>query len=114
MNDQKDYVIIWEAPKIEPSEYRLYYDENGKVICYCGDKSIEGDNYIVIDAHIFSEARPDLRVINGKISTVPSNAIVQKLVPNDSEGVTCHSEDISIVVNTSETHIKWKLKTYEL
>jgi len=114
MNNQNDYVIIWEATKIEPPEYRLYYDENGKVISYCGDKSIPGDNYIIIDAHMFSEARPDLRVINGKISTVPLNAIVQKLIPNDSEGITCHPEDVSIMVKETEKHLKWKLNTYEL
>ena len=114
MNNQKDYVIIWEAPKIEPPEYRLYYDKNGKVICYCGDKSISGDNYIIIDSHVFSEARPDIRVINGKISTVPANSIVQKLIPNTNEGVACHVEDISIVVESTDKHLKWKLTTYEL
>jgi hypothetical protein len=114
MSNQEDYVIIWEAPKLEPAEYRLYYDDTGKVICYCGDKSVSGDNYIIIDAHVFAEARPDLRVINGKISTVPSHAIVQKLIPNDNEGAICHQEDISIIVESTEKHVKWKLKTYEL
>ena len=46
-----DFVIVWEPPKLEPPEFRLYYDDTGAVICYTGDKSIEG-NYIVIDKHI--------------------------------------------------------------
>lgn len=114
MNEEEDYIILWEAPKIEPPELRLYYDDKGKVICYCGDKSMPGDNYIVIDGQTFSAARPDVRVIDGKISTMPSNGIVQKLMPNNNEGIDCHPEDISIIVDTNEEHIKWKLNIYEL
>lgn len=114
-NNQQDYVILWEQPKLEPPEFRLYYDDKGKVICYTGDKSVTG-NYIVIDALTFAAARPDVRVINGKISTVAPNAVVYKLMPNDTEGVDCHPEDISLVVDS--TYIgkkqKWKLTTYEL
>lgn len=110
----EDYVILWEAPKIEPPELRLYYDTEGRVICYCGDKSIPGDNYIVIDAHTFSESRPDVRVIDGKISTVASNAIVEKLMPDSTEGTPCHPDDISIIVDEAEEHTKWKINLYEL
>ena len=113
MSDQEDYVIIWEAPKLEPPEFRLYYDEKGKVVCYSGDKSLEG-NYIVIDAMTFAEARPDVRVIDGKISRVKAEAVVHKLMPNETEGISCSVDDISIIVEESEPHVKWKLKTYEL
>lgn len=112
---QEDYVIVWEQPKLEAPEFRLYYDEKGAVICYTGDKSMVG-NYIVIDALTFAQARPDVRVIDGKISTVTPNAVVHKLMPNDSEGVDCYPEDISIIVDNSYTDKtqKWKLTTYEL
>ena len=46
--ENQEYIIIWEAPKIEPPEFRLYYDDKGSVITYTCDK-IPG-NYIVIDA----------------------------------------------------------------
>lgn len=113
MNDQEEYIILWEAPKIEPPELRLYYDETGAVICYCGDKSLQG-NYIVIDNETFAAARPDVKVINGKISTVAPNAIVQKLMPDDTEGITCATDDMSIIVDDQDDHIKWKLNIYEL
>ena len=112
MNDQEDYVIVWEAPKIEKPEFRLYYDDKGKVICYTGDKSLNG-NYIVIDAITFAEARPDIRVIDGKISRAQNNAVVYKLMP-DLEGTSCHPDDISVIVNENTTNIKWKLNIYEL
>lgn len=114
-DDQQEFMIIWEAPRLETPEFRLYYDEKGAVICYTGDKSVTG-NYIVIDAITFAAARPDVRVINGKISTVAPNAVVHKLMPNDDEGIDCHLEDISIIVDKSyrgKTQ-KWKLTTYEL
>ena len=113
MNDQEDYVIIWEAPKIVPPELRLYYDDEGKVICYTGDKSIQG-KYIVVDTQTFAEARPDVRVIDGKISRVKPNAVVYKLMPDNEEGVSCHPKDISIIVDDQDDHKKWKLNIYEL
>ena len=108
-----EHIIIWEAPPIIKPEFRLYYDDKGKVLFYTGDKP-EG-NYIVIDADTFAQGIPDVRVINGKLSTVNSGLVLSKLVI-DSEGTTCVAEDISIIVD--ETYIektnKWKLKTYEL
>ena len=113
MKNEDDYVLIWEAPKLEKPEFRLYYDDNGKIICYTGDKSVEG-KYIVIDAQTFAEARPDVRVIDGTISRVQPNAVVYKLMPDLKEGMTCHPEDVSIIVDSTEYHTKWKLNIYEL
>ena len=109
-----DYVILWEAPKIIPPEFRLYYNETGKVICYTCEK-IDG-NYIVIDASIYAAGRPDVRVIDGKISNLSECVVVAKLMPDSHDGQSCSIEDVSIVV--SEDYIgdmiKWKLNTYEL
>ena len=115
MTTDQDYIILWEQPKLEPPEFRLYYDDNGKVISYSGDKSGTGD-YIIIDAMTFAAARPDIRIVDGKISTVSPNSVVHKLMPNDSDGVDCHLEDISLVVDSTyiDKTQKWKLKTYEL
>jgi hypothetical protein len=114
-NNQEEFIVLWEAPKLEPPEFRLYYDEHGAVVCYTGDKSTTG-NYIVIDVLTFAQARPDVRVINGKISTVSPNAVVHKLMPSNDEGIDCSLEDISIVVDDLyfDKKQKWKLTTYEL
>jgi len=113
--NEEEYIILWQPPKLEPPEFRLYYDEHGAVICYTGDKSVSG-NYIVVDSLTFAQARPDVRVINGKISTVAPNAVVHKLMPKTSEGIDCHIEDISILVDKKfyKKTQKWKLTTYEL
>ena len=113
--NQQDHIIIWEQPKLEPPEFRLYYDDKGAVICYTGDKSMTG-NYIVIDAQTFAAARPDIKIIDGKISTVSPKSVVYKLMPNRDEGVECIADDISIVTDSSYDGktTKWKLKIYEL
>lgn len=109
----QDHVIIFEAPKLEKPEFRLYYDDEGKVICYTGDKSVTG-NYIVIDTQTFAEARPDVRVINGVISRANPSQVVYKLMPNNNQGTNCHVEDISVIVEPNTKSTKWKLTNYEL
>lgn len=112
MNTEDDVIIIWEAPKIVPPEFRLYYDDAGKVICYTCEK-LEG-NYIVIDALTYAQGRPDVRIIDGKISTVSNHCIVSKLMPHPTQGIQCEEEDVSVIsVNETET-LRWKLNTYEI
>lgn len=106
-------VIIFEAPKSKPLEFRLYYDEEGKVLFYSGQEQ-EG-KYIVIDSQTYAEGRMDLRIVNGKIVRTQDNAVVAKLKPHISEGISCHKYDISIIVPEKYKHKqKWKLNIYEL
>ena len=110
-----DVVVLWDAPKIIPPEFRLYYNkETGHVLFYTGEKA-EGD-FIVIDAITFAAARSDLRIINGKISTVQAHAVVHKLMPDVEEGQACAEEDISIIIDAAYSGNKtyWKLTSYEL
>jgi hypothetical protein len=112
-DENEEYILIWEAPKIEKPEFRVYYDDKGYVVCYTCEK-LEG-NYIVIDALTYAEARPDVRVLDGKLIRVSSNTVVSKLVPSN-EGMLCAKEDVSLLVHdidSVETQT-WKLKTYEL
>ena len=115
MDNNEDVIILFEAPKIIPPEFRLYYDDQGKVLFYTCEK-LEG-KYITIDRQTFAEMRMDLRVIDGKVSRAMPNAVVNKLMPNDSiDSTTCHISDVSIIVDDDyigDTQ-KWKLKTYEL
>ena len=113
MNEKDESIFYFEAPKIVPPEFRLYYDEKGHVVTYTCEK-LEG-NYIVIDALTFAQARPDVRVIDGKISTVQPAMVITKLMPDDN-GIMCAEEDVSIVVqpNHKGKIQKWNLNIYEL
>jgi hypothetical protein len=105
----EDYVIVWEDPVIEKPEFRLYRDDKGYVVCYTCEK-LEG-NYIVVDTMTFAEARPDVRVVDGRLVRVSANAVISRLYPDD-KGVLCEKEDISIIADRDG--IYWKMKTYEL
>lgn len=113
----EEHMIVWEAPAIDKPEFRLYYDDRGHVLFYSGGKP-EG-NYIVIDAATYAAGRPDLRVLDGKISNVPRGMLVTKLVPSDDgTGQTCAAVDLSIIVDPIESPdveiFKWKIAMYEL
>lgn len=111
--NEEGQVIIFEAPKVKQTEFRLYYDEEGKVLFYSGQEQ-EG-KYIVVDSQVYAEGRMDLRIVNGKIFRTQDNAVVAKLKPNTNEGVCCHKDDISIVVPENFKHNqKWKLNIYEV
>lgn len=107
-------IVIWEPKPLPKIEFRLYYDDKGKVVCYTCEK-LEG-NYIVIDAQTYAIGRPDIRVVDGKISTVAPSAIVTKLMIDEIIGTECAYEDVSIVVDSSYTgkKQKWKLDIHEL
>ena len=104
---------LYEAPLIVKPEFRLYYDSAGKVLFYTCEKP--AGTYIVIDVLTFAQGRPDIRIIDGKISTVPPGSIVSKLDP-DLTGTPCAADDVSIIVDETYTGkvTKWKLKTYEV
>lgn len=108
MNDEEDYVIVWEAPEIIKPEFRLYYDENGSVLFYTCEKP-EG-NYIVIDSLTYARARPDIKVVHGQIVNDYDIVKVSRLYP-DTSGVLCEIEDISIIAETDGQY--WKLKSHE-
>lgn len=104
--------ITFEAPKIEPPELRLYYNDDGSVKYYCGDKSGEG-KYIVIDASTYAQSRYDVMVVDGIVVPAKPKHMVHKLMPG-SKGIPCHKEDISVIVDESTECLKWDLVSYEL
>lgn len=90
-------------------EFRLYYDDTGKVLSYSCDK-LEG-NFIVIDSDIYFQSRFDIKIIEGKIVSSYDKKIITKLVPS-TEGTGCYPTDISIIDN-SENSKKWRVKVNE-
>ena len=91
-------------------EFRLYYDDAGKVIGYSADNSGSG-NYIIIDSKTYHEGRIDLRVVNGKIVRDSEFIVLSKLVES-TKGIQCEPEDICVITK-NEPNIKWKLKIDE-
>ena len=110
-DNEEDYITVWEAPKIEAPEFRLYYNKDGSVKCYTCEQ-LEGD-HIVIDAGVFAEARPDIKVIDGVISRNRPSAVVQKYKPSTS-GILASIDDISILVTDKSKGKYWELFSEEI
>ena len=109
MSDEEEYVIVWEAPEIVKPEFRLYYDNRGSVLFYTCEKP-DGD-YIVIDALTFAEARPDIKVVDGRIVRGGASTLSSRL-HLATDGTLCEVEDISVITETGGQY--WKLKTISL
>ena len=110
--NNEEYILVWDAPKPIVLEFRLYYKEDGSVDFYTCDKP-EGD-YIVVDALAFAESRPDVKVVNGRITRVRPHAIVQKLKPSN-KGQLTSIDDISIITYPTSSRVQhWELCDHEI
>ncbi len=110
--DGVEHLVIQQIEK-EEIEFRVYYDDTGRILFYTCEKP-EG-NFILVDKDTFAAARPDLRVVDGRLTTLVPGIIISKYKPNSKEGVECASEDINIIVSTKyKKKQKWKLTNHEL
>lgn len=99
----------WPDP--QPVFYRLYYHANGTPICYSME-DMPG-NYIELDAATYSRSPGNVRVVDGKLKEFQPKGVITKLKPSKT-GTPCHPDDIGIVVDNDQPHIKWSLETDEL
>ena len=109
MSDEEEYVIVWEAPDLVKPEFRLYYDNHGSVLFYSCEK-LDGD-YIVVDSLTFAEARPDVKVVDGKIVRDGSSTLSSRLHLS-TDGTLCEAEDVSIITEADGNY--WKLISVSL
>jgi hypothetical protein len=86
-------------------EFRLYYDENGKVITY-STENIPNKNYIVITKEQFAEARSDVLVKNNKFVYTHLKKHVEKLV-RGSAGTKTSKYDVNIITTNDTDYVFW-------
>lgn len=93
-------------------EPRVYFDDNGKIICYTCEE-LDG-NFITIDAKTYAISDPSLMVVNNELVKREPTVITRKLEPSDSGVKTC-KENVAIVVSDSYEGktTTWELKEYE-
>lgn len=93
---------------VEVPEYRVYYNDGGRVTFYTTDK-LPG-NYIVISAMQYAESRHDARVENGKLIFTHTQEYTFKLhktYENCSGSYPTTKYDVNIIVEDSETPRDW-------
>jgi hypothetical protein len=102
--------FVWPDP-VEPS-YRLYYNTNGTPKCY--SMEVLPDKYVEVDAETFALRPWNVRVVNEKIVYIQPPVTVQKLQPNQTVGITCHKQDVCVVVREYQPHTRWNKQTNEI
>ena len=108
MTEDEFWSILWAMPEHKPINYRLYYDDDGRPIVYSMED--QPGTYIDVDAETFARTPMNVRVVDGRLVEVKNS--VRKLVPSDT-GVSCHPNNVAIVVPDTEPHQRWSVKTYE-
>jgi hypothetical protein len=98
----------WTPPVVL---FRLYYDDTGAPIEYSHED--KPGNYIDIDPAIFRDQARNVRVVNRQLIKIASRITVTKLIPHTNIGTCCAVEDVCVVVNDDEAHLKWSLKRNE-
>jgi hypothetical protein len=111
MNEEEFWVILQAMPAPIPTFYRLYYNDDGSPIIYSME-NLPG-NYIEVDQSIYVLAPFNVKVSDGKLVYIKPVITVKKLQPS-TDGTACDPQDVCIVVNTDQPHIKWTKVSNEL
>jgi hypothetical protein len=106
----EDFWKVWSEPVADvlPVSYRLYYNDDGSVICYTME-DLPG-TYIEVDLQEYLVASCNVRVVDKKLIHLPTAILVTKLQPNLSTGTACDPQDVCVVVNENIPHVKWSIK----
>lgn len=106
MTPEEFFSVLASMPEPVVPIYRLYHDEQGRVLFYSMDE--HPGLWVAVDAATYAVASHDVCVIQGKVTPVPKKTLIQKLRPS-AHGVTCDPRDICIVVGADQPHVKWSI-----
>ena len=109
LTEEQFWSVLSAMPAPQPVFFRLYHDEQGRVLFYSME-DLPG-TYIEIDAETFARSRTNMRVKDGKLVEI-ARTTSTKLIPGDT-GTPCDPTDVSIVVSEQQPNIKWSKRTYE-
>jgi hypothetical protein len=101
--------LFQAAPEPVQPFYRLYYDDQGRLLFYSME-DLPG-TYIEIDQETFARNATNVRVRNGKLVEVTWQTTA-KLVPGNS-GSPCHPDNVAVIVAEDQPHTCWSKQTYE-
>lgn len=102
--------MTWPEPR--PVFYRLYHDDQGRPLFYSME-DLAG-TYIEVDQTTYVLSPYNVRVVDGKLTVLPSRTSVTKLRPHAKQGVTCDLRDICVIVDSQMQHQRWSLETNDV
>lgn len=91
------------TPAPPPVSYRLYHDADGLPLFY-STEDLPG-TWIEISHRDYEQRDEKVKVVQGKLKHLPT-ATVRRMRPSEF-GITCHPQDITIVVSQGQTHQRW-------
>jgi hypothetical protein len=99
------------VPPVKQPSYRIYYDDDGRPTSYTVD-DLPG-NYIEVDVATYTDCDRNIRIVDGQIEKIKQPVMVAKLTPSDT-GISCHPDNVAVVVDHAQPHTKWSLKHREI
>jgi len=112
MSDQETTENFWKVwnsfqwPEPKPISYRCYYREDGTPDFYTME-DLPG-SWIEVSKEIYLRSPLNAQVIDGELKIFEIKKLVNKLKPNQLEGVDCDPRDICVVVGQKHDSLKWK------
>lgn len=103
---EEEFWAALQPIETKPILYRLYYNELGEPLFY-SQEDLPG-NYINIDPALYMNPPTHVQVVDEKL--VVLNTVFVKKLNTGRYGTPCHPQDVSIVVEVEEPHIKWSVK----
>jgi len=104
MNEEEFWAAL-QPIETKPVFYRLYHDEQGFPLFF-SQEDLPG-KYIDLDQSTYNTPHTHIRVIDGKLVTLDTN-VITKITPTEY-GVSCHPQDVSIVVDSELPHLNWNI-----
>jgi len=95
-----------------PVFYRLYYNDDGTPIIYSMEE-LPG-NYIEVDQQTYVLAAFNVCVVDGKLVYIKPVITVKQLQSNTVTGITCDPQDVCVIVDPDQPHVKWNIVHNEL
>ena len=111
MTEQEFWTILHSTPEPTPVFYRLYHNTDGSPIIYSMEEL--SNNYIEVDQATYVSTPFNVKVIDGKLVYIKPVVTVKKLQPS-IDGTACDPQDVCIVVDADQPHVKWTTVNNEL
>ena len=108
MDADEFWAILHAMPEPQPVLWRLYHNELGEPITYSMEHM--PGTYIEVDPETYARAPMNVRVQEGRLIELKST--VRRLAPSDT-GTPCHPDNVAIVVDKTEPHQHWSMRTHE-
>lgn len=93
-------------------EFRAYYNVDGSIITYTTE-NLPGD-YVVITREQYAEARPDAKIIGGKLVQTSRLTHVAKLTKNKTGGTKTSKYDISVIQEDDNDSVYYSIAAYDI